>query len=52
MHLNFYYFFSGKPSTEANEYYITTTDDLVKYLVTSLTDQVNMQGHNISCDQF
>ena len=32
--------------------YITATDDLVKYLVASLTDQVNMQGCNISCDRF
>ena len=34
--------YSGKPLGEPNEYYITTTDDLVKQLVTSLTDQVNM----------
>ena len=45
-------FYSGEPPGEPNEYNIATTGDLVKYLVTSLTDQVNMQGCNISCDQF
>jgi hypothetical protein len=31
---------------------ITTTDCLVKYLVSSLTDKVDIQGRNISCDRF
>ena len=43
--------YSKKPLGEPNEYHITTTDGL-KYLVTSLTDQFNMQECNISCDQF
>ena len=41
-----------KPPGEPTESYITTTDDLVKYLVTSLTNQVNMQGHYVLCDWF
>ena len=44
--------YSGKLPGELNEYYITTADDLVKYLVTSLTNQVNMPSCNISSDWF
>ena len=44
--------YAGKPTGEPNEYYISSTDDIVKYLVTSLIDQVNMQGRSISCDRY
>ena len=44
--------YCGKPPGEPSEYFIITIDDLVKYLVTSFTDQVNMQGSSISCDRF
>lgn len=44
--------YAGKPVGEPNEYYINSTDDIVKYLVTSLKENVNLQGRNISCDRY
>lgn len=44
--------YAGKPPGQPGEHYITGTDDIVKYLVTSLSDRVNTQGRNISCDRF
>lgn len=44
--------YAGKPVGEPNEHYINLTDNIVKYLATSLKDHVNLQGRNISCNRF
>ena len=41
---------SGKPVGQANKHCLTSTDDIVKYLVTISSNCVNVQGFNISCD--
>ena len=44
--------YAGKPPGESNEHYLTCTDDIVKHLVSSLSDHANLQVRNISRDRF
>ena len=44
--------FVGKPPGESNGHYLTSTDDIIKHLVSNLSDHANLQGRNISCDRF
>ena len=44
--------YPGKPPGEPNKHYLTSTDDIIKHLVSSFSDHTNLQGRNISCDRF
>ena len=44
--------YAGKPVGKPGPYYVQTTDDIVKYLVKSLTREANIKGHNLSTDRF
>ena len=44
--------YAGKTPGEPNEHYLTSTDDIIKNLVSSLSNHANLQDRNISCDQF
>ena len=44
--------YAGKPVDKPDPYYVQTTDDIVKYLVNSLTREANIKGHNLSTDRF
>ena len=44
--------YTGKPPGESNEHYLTSTDDIIRHLVSNLSDHVNLQCRNISCDRF
>ena len=44
--------YAGKPPGEPNEHYLTSTDDIIKHLVSSLSGHANLEGRNISCDRF
>ena len=43
---------AGKPVDKPRPYYVQTTDDIVKYLVNSVTREANIKGHNLSTDRF
>ena len=44
--------YAGKRANKSSPYYVQTTDDIVKYLVNSLTREANIKGHNLSTDRF
>ena len=44
--------YAGKPPGDPNEHYLTSTDDIIKHLISSLSDHANLQGWNILCDRF
>ena len=45
-------FYAGKPVNKPGPHYVQTMDDIVKYLVNSLTREVNIKGRNLSTDRF
>ena len=45
-------FFAGKPVDKPGPHYIQTMDDIVKYLVNSLTREANIKGCNLFTDRF
>ena len=44
--------YARKPVDKPGPYYVKETDDVVKYLVSSLTSEANIKGHNLSTDRF
>ena len=43
--------YCGKPSGNPTSYYVTGTENIVKYLITKLQQNVDLQGRNISFDR-
>ena len=44
--------YAGKPVDKPGPYYVQTTDDIVKYLVNSLTREANIKRRNLSTDRY
>ena len=44
--------YTGKPVDKPGPYYAQTTNDIIKYLVNSLTREANIKGRNLSTDRF
>ena len=44
--------YAGKPVDKPGPYYVQTTNDIVKYLVNSLTREANIKERNLSTDRF
>ena len=43
--------YSGKPAGQPNEFYISGTDNYIKYLVSRLLENQPLRGRNISMDR-
>ena len=44
--------YAGKPVDKPCPYYVQKADDIVKYLLNSLTREANIKGRNLSTDRF